>query len=336
MSAATTQARRPGVAYYPGCSLKGTSREFDESLRAVAKALDLGLTEIDDWSCCGASSAHMTDHLLSLALPARNLALAEAMGFDKVVAPCAACYNRLAVSQQAVATDADLAARMPEILGRPFANSVAVINAMHLLQDAADLIKERAAAAPTPNPVVGAKLACYYGCLLVRPPEVAAGDDPEAPTSMDELVAVCGGEPVDWNYKVECCGGQFSFSRTASVIRLGRAIINDAREHGAEAIIVACPLCHSNLDLRQKAMAERGKDPLPVIFITQLVGLALGLPPATLGLDRHFIPTSPLLKRLAERAVAREAEETRKKIEAAAKAAARAQKAEATQGGETE
>ena len=335
MSGAAT-SRRPGVAYYPGCSLKGTSREFDESLRVVARALDLGLTEIDDWSCCGASSAHMTDHLLSVALPARNLALAEAMGFDKVVAPCAACYNRLAVSRLAMADDAGLAQRMPEILGRPFANSVDVINALHLLQGVTAVIKERSTAASRSNPVTGAKLACYYGCLLVRPPEIAAGDDPEAPTSMDDIVAACGGQPVDWNYKVECCGGQFSFSRTASVIRLGRAIIDNAREHGAEAIIVACPLCHSNLDLRQKAMVERGQEPLPVIFITQLVGLALGLPPATLGLDRHFTSPSALLARLTERAVAREAEETRKQIEAAAKAAARAEKAAATApGGET-
>jgi heterodisulfide reductase subunit B len=185
--------------------------------------------------------------------------------------------------------------------------------------------------------LVGVKLAAYYGCLLVRPPEVAGDDDPEDPTSMDDVIAACGAEPVRWNMKVECCGASLSFSRTASVVRLGRAIINDARAHGAEAIVVACPLCHSNLDLRQKAMTERGQDPMPILFVTQLVGLALGLPAASLGLDRHFIPTSPLLSRLFERAVVREAEEARNRAEAAAKAAARAEKAAAAPtGGEAE
>ncbi len=337
MGAAGTKPQHDGIAYYPGCSLQGTSREFDESLRAVSDALGIRITEIDDWSCCGASSGHMTNQLLGLALPARNLALAEAQGFDKVVAPCAACYNRLAVARAAVATQDGLAEQMPDILGRRFENSVEVVNAIHLLGSASDTIRERAAATAAPNPLVGVKLAAYYGCLLVRPAEVAGDDDPEQPTSMDEIIAACGAEPVDWNMKVECCGASLSFSRTSSVVRLGRAIINDARASGAEAIVVACPLCHSNLDLRQKAMTERGQEPLPILFVTQLVGLALGLPASALGLDRHFIATSPLLTDLFERAVVREAEEARKKAEAAARAAARAEKAAAApKGGEAE
>lgn len=329
MSSTDAKAHREAIAYYPGCSLHGTSREFDESLRAVTQALGIGITEIDDWSCCGASSGHMTDHMLGIALPARNLALAEAQGFDKVVAPCAACYNRLAAARIEMAHEKDLSARMTDILGRPFRNSVAVLNANHLLRQAAPIISERAAAAPSPNPLAGVKLAAYYGCLLVRPQGVAGDDDPEDPSSMDDVIAACGAEPVDWNMKVECCGASLSFSRTASVVRLGRAIINDARAHGAEAIIVACPLCHSNLDLRQKAMTERGQEPMPILFVTQLVGLALGLPAASLGLDRHFVSTSSFLSKLFERAVVREAEQARMKAEAAAKAAAKAETATA-------
>ncbi|MEZ5125466.1 MAG: CoB--CoM heterodisulfide reductase iron-sulfur subunit B family protein [Thermoleophilia bacterium] len=326
--------RREGIAYYPGCSLTGTSREFDESLRAVASALDIEIHEIDDWSCCGASSGHMTDHLLGVALPARNLALAEAEGFEQVVAPCAACYNRLASSQHEIASDAQLAERIPEVLGRPFRNSVEVVNANQLLRDAATTIRERVAARGKPNPLIGVKLAAYYGCLLVRPAAIAGGEDPENPSSIDEVIRACGADPIDWNMKVECCGASLSFSRTASVVRLGRSIISDARANGAEAIVVACPLCHSNLDLRQKAMAQRGQEPLPVLFITQLVGLALGIPPSQLGLDRHFVPTAGLVTSMEERAVVREAEEARKRAEAAAKAAARAEKAAAPQGGE--
>jgi len=317
------------VAYYPGCSLHGTSREFDESLRAVAAELGIGLTEIADWSCCGASSGHTTDHLLGVALPARNLALAEAQGFDTVVAPCAACYNRMSAARLAIATEDGLAEQIPDILGHPFANSVHVHNAVELLHDASTIIEEKVAATLAPNPLEGVKLAAYYGCLLVRPFEVCGYDDPEQPTSMDDVINACGADDVDWDMKVECCGGAFSVSRTASVLRLGRAIIDNARAHGAEAIIVACPLCHSNLDLRQKAMAQRGEEPMPILFVTQMVGLALGLAPVDLGLGRHFVDTEPLIARLVQQAAERVAAEKLAKEEAAAKAAARAEKQKA-------
>ena len=317
------------VAYYPGCSLHGTSREFDESLRAVAAELGIGLTEIADWSCCGASSGHTTDHLLGVALPARNLALAEAQGFDTVVAPCAACYNRMSAARLAIATEDGLAEQIPDILGHPFANSVHVHNAVGLLHDASTIIEEKVAATLAPNPLEGVKLAAYYGCLLVRPFEVCGYDDPEQPTSMDDVIKACGADDVDWDMKVECCGGAFSVSRTASVLRLGRAIIENARSHGAEAIIVACPLCHSNLDLRQKAMAQRGEEPMPILFVTQMVGLALGLAPVDLGLGRHFVDTEPLIARLVQQAAERVVAEKLAKEEVAAKAAARAEKQKA-------
>jgi len=324
--AAPPKAAR-GVAYYPGCSLHGTSPEFDESLRAVVEALGIPVAEIPDWNCCGASSGHTTDHLLGVALPARNLALAEAQGFDRVLAPCAACYNRLASARLAVAEEDGLAERMPEILGRPFRNTVEVFNAVQLLHEHGPLIEEKVAASlAEPNPLHGVKLAAYYGCLLVRPPEISGGDDPEQPMQMDDIINACGADDVDWNMKVECCGGAFSVSRTSSVVRLGRSIIEDARRNGAEAIVVACPLCHSNLDLRQKAMTTRGEQPLPILFITQVVGLALGLPAETLGLGRHFVATEPLIKDLVARAAVRVEEEKRLQAEAEAKAAARAAK----------
>ena len=329
-TAATTETTAAGtIAYYPGCSLHGTSREFDESLRAVLDALRVPIAEIDDWSCCGASSGHTTDHLLGVALPARNLALAEAQGYGSVLAPCAACYNRLSAARLAVADEDGMAERIPDVLGRPFANSVEVQNVVELLQGSAAAIEEKVAAALAPNPLQGIKMAAYYGCLLVRPVEVCGYDDPEDPVSMDEVINASGAEAVDWNFKVECCGGAFSVSRTASVVRLGRAIIEDARAHGAEAIVVACPLCHSNLDLRQKAMMERGEEPMPVLFVTQVVGLALGLPAAELGLDRHFVDTEPFIRRLVEQAAARVATEQKVKEEAAAKAAAKAAAREA-------
>ncbi len=270
-----------GVAYYPGCSLHGTSPEYDQSLRAVVEALGIALAEIPDWNCCGASSGHTTDHLLGVALPARNLALAEAQGFDRVLAPCAACYNRLAAARLRVATEHGLNERMPEILGRPFANTVEVFNAVQLLHDASgDDRGEGIAACPQRAQPAQGRQARRLLRLPARPPAGAQRRRRRraAACRWTTSSAPAAATTVDWNMKVECCGGAFSVSRTSSVVRLGRAIVEDARRNGAEAIVVACPLCHSNLDLRQKAMTTRGEQPLPILFITQVVGLALGLP----------------------------------------------------------
>lgn len=285
------------LGYYPGCSLHGTSRELDESLKAVAAALGIGLHEVRDWSCCGATSAHATDHLLSVALAARNLALAEEQGLDEVLAPCAACFNRLASARHEMAHDRDLGAKLPELLGRPFGNTVAVRNMVDLLLAAAPEIKAKAT-----KPLTGLKVACYYGCLLVRPAEVVTFDDPEQPSSMEAVVKAAGATPVAWNRRLDCCGGAFSLSRTGSVLRLSRAILDDARAAGADVVAVACPMCHSNLDFRQSAMARRGEEPLPVFFLSELVGLALGLAPKSLGVQRHFVSAKPVLAKLAEAA----------------------------------
>ena len=280
------------LGYYPGCSLHGTAREFDESLRAVAPSLGLELVEVDDWSCCGATSAHATNHLLSVALPARNLALAAEQGHDQVLAPCAACYNRLASARHAVASDAALAAKVPELIGRPFTNEVAARNVVEVLREQAGTLRERAV-----RPLTGLKVACYYGCLLVRPSEVCTFDDPEAPVSMEEVVAATGATAVAWNRRLDCCGGGFSLSRTGSAVRLSREILDDARAAGADAIVVACPMCHSNLDFRQGALVRRGEAELPVLFLSELVGLALGLDAERLGLERHFVSTRAFVER---------------------------------------
>jgi heterodisulfide reductase subunit B2 len=284
------------IGYFPGCSLHATSKEYDMSLRAVAGAMDVQLAEIKDWACCGATSAHATHHLLSIALPARTLALAEQQEHDKVMAPCAACYSRLATARHEMHEDAKLAKRVNKILGGSFANSVEVLNIAQMLRTLAPDIQKKAI-----RPLTDLKVACYYGCLLVRPPAVTKFDDPEAPTSMEEVVKATGATPVTWNKRLECCGGGFSLSRTGSVIRLGREILEDAQRAGAQAIAVACPMCHSNLDLRQQAIAVRSSRPLdmPILFITQLVGLALGISENKLGFSRHIVSPKPMLARLA-------------------------------------
>ncbi len=212
----------------------------------------------------------------------------EAQGFDEVVAPCAACYNRLAAARLAIAGNAAVAVEMSDIVGRPVAGRTPIRNVIELLTTLAPAITPRIT-----RPLTGLRVACYYGCLLVRPADVTKFDDVEQPSTMEALVKLCGATPVRWNMAVECCGGSFSICRTGSVIRLGRAILEDARRAGAQAIVVACPMCQSNLDFRQQAMRMEG-EALPIVFLTELVGLAVGLEPSALGLQRHFVDTAAL------------------------------------------
>jgi heterodisulfide reductase subunit B len=274
------------LGYFPGCSLLGSSRDFGESVSAVARALDVELVEVPDWNCCGASSAHATSPLLATALPARVLANATAAGLDEVVAPCASCYSRLMTARHEVGGDGALRRRVEEVIDAPLEKTPRVLNVLELLDRVKDRVVSRMKV-PFAHTV-----ACYYGCLLVRPPRVVEFDRPEDPTSMDALVAAVGGRTVEWNFKTECCGAGLSMPRTSVVATLGGRIVADAAARQAEAIVVACPMCHSNLDLRRGAInaALGAQHQLPVLFITQVVGMALGLDAKALGLRRHFVP----------------------------------------------
>ena len=274
------------IGYYPGCSLLGSSREFDESVRALASALGLELVQVPDWNCCGASSAHVLDHKLSLALPARILAQAEAAGLTEVLAPCAACYNRLTSARDALEKDPALAKEIEGVIELPVTGNVRIVNILEVLDRFKDVLPGRITA-PYQH-----KVACYYGCLLVRPPKVVQFDRPEDPQSMDRLMAAAGATSLDWNFKTECCGAAFSVTRTDLVAKLSGRILESAVKAGAEAIIVACPMCQSNLDMRRpESNAYLGADcQIPVLFITQALGLAMGLDANQLGLQRHMVP----------------------------------------------
>ena len=275
------------TGFYPGCSLQATSREYNESVRALARHLSLPLREIEDWNCCGATAAHSMNHELALALPARVLALAEAQGMEEIVVPCAACYGRLATTHHTLVTDETLRQKTCDTIEMEYSGKLKILNAVQWIEQYVEPLLANAVTHP-----INRKIACYYGCLLVRPHKVLQFDRVEDPQSMDRLCALCGSKPVDWAFKTECCGAGLSISRTQSVGRLSGAILSDAAERGAEAIIVACPMCHSNLDMRRPA-ANRSlgqKLDIPVLFITQLIGLALGIPRKELGLDRHFVP----------------------------------------------
>lgn len=273
------------IGFYPGCSLTGSSREYNESVVAIARVLDIELVEINDWNCCGATAAHSMNEELSLSLPARIMALAEKQGLTEVVVPCAACYNRLKMTQHEL-EDEQKKTRIAGILNMPYQGNIQVINVIQLLQKYG--IENLKAKISQP---FAHKVACYYGCLLVRPHTVLKFDRVEDPQSMDELIKAIGGSTMDWAFKTECCGGGFSVSRTDLVAKLSGNILKDAADRGAEAIIVACPMCQSNLDMRRGAINKvlNSQIDIPVIYITQAIGLALGIGAGELGLKRHFV-----------------------------------------------
>ncbi|MFH0865408.1 MAG: CoB--CoM heterodisulfide reductase iron-sulfur subunit B family protein [Bacteroidota bacterium] len=275
------------LGLYPGCSLKGGSREYKESFAALAKAFDIEFSEIPDWSCCGATAAHNLNYELSLSLPARIMALAEKEGMEEIVVPCAACYCRLSVTQYELNKDENLRKNISGIIQMEYKGTVKILNIIQMLQKY--IVK------PLPEKIqkpFNYKVACYYGCLLVRPHEILKFDRPEDPQTMDILMKEIGAEPIDWAYKTECCGAGMSVSRTDLVAKLSGNIMKDAVDRGAEAIIVACPMCHSNLDMRRpeinKYLAQ--KIDIPVIYISQALGVAVGIDNTTLGLHRHFVP----------------------------------------------
>jgi len=278
------------TGFYPGCSMKGSAREYSESLMAVAAALGRELPEIPDWNCCGATAAHNLDRDLALALPARILAAAERDGMDEVLVPCAACYSRLSVTRHELLEDEALRRKISELIEAEYKGTARVLNILEWLAAVPDL--ESRVKAPFAR-----KVACYYGCLLVRPAGIVNFDRPEEPQSMDRLMQRIGAEPLDWAFKTECCGAGFSVSRTDLVARLSSLILDDAVARGAEAIIVACPMCHLNLDLRRPNIEKHAgkKYGIPVLYITQALGLALGIDAKKLGLQRHKVSPSALL-----------------------------------------
>ena len=281
-------------AYYPGCSLHASAKEYDESTRGLFKALRIGLQEIPDWLCCGATPAHNVDELLSLALCAKNLSLAEAVGGDLAVA-CAACFSRLKVTQHHLADNDAKRSQVEYAIDGP-ANLTKPVK--HLLEILArDFGLDRLAAAVR-KPLSGLRVACYYGCLLTRPPDVPQLDCVEAPTIMERVIEAAGAQTVAWSHRMECCGANFTLSRPGVVIKLSGDILASAKRAGADCILVACPLCHGNLDIRQQEIEEATGERfgMPVFYMTQLLALAVGVSSKKLGLDSMIVNPLPLLK----------------------------------------
>jgi heterodisulfide reductase subunit B2 len=277
--------------FYPGCSLEGTAGDFHSSAKAVMKALGLEMPEVPDWTCCGSTAAHQTDPLLALALPAKNLLAARG---NTVAVCCAACYSRLKTANHEISRSAESRGQVASVLGADYEGQTPV---MHLLEILARDIGTRALAQAVRKPLRGLRVVSYYGCLLTRPPDVTAFDDPENPMLMDRVLAAAGADVVDWPHKTECCGAGYSITDVSIVTKLTREILAMAKAAGADCIATACPLCQLNLDMRQKDTERDAGEHygLPVFYFTQLLGLALGLSPKALGLKSLVVSPKALL-----------------------------------------
>ncbi|MFZ5647331.1 MAG: CoB--CoM heterodisulfide reductase iron-sulfur subunit B family protein [Bacillota bacterium] len=276
------------LAYYPGCSLEATAREYDQSSRAVCRELGLDLEELEDWNCCGSSSAHNINHVLAAALSARNIALAQKAGMD-VAVPCAACFARLRKADQVLKKGGKMKEELEEMVEFKYTGTVGIISLLEAIVERAGLERIRQ---KVKRPLSGLKLACYYGCLMVRPPEVRGFDRVENPMMLDRLIESLGADVKQWSYKTECCGASLSLTRVEVVEELVTRLTRAAREAGAEAIVTACPLCQSNLEMRQK-----GDNKLPSFYFTELLGLAMGLPDTVEWMGRHINNPSELINR---------------------------------------
>ena len=273
------------ITYYPGCSLHGTAREYDESFRGVSKLLEVGLHELEDWTCCGSTSAHCSDEALAVALPVRNLRLAEKHDREMIV-PCVACYSRFKAAEAG-------AKAHPEYLTTPYEGKVSVRYALDYFCDPAMIegLKVKVV-----TPLKGLKAACYYGCLAVRPPALTGVANYENPVHMDRLMEVLGAEAVPWSYKTDCCGASLVMTRTDIVVQLSQRILSAAREAGADCIVTGCTMCHANLDTRQSGLpAADGAKGIPVFYFTELMGLAMGHREVKKWLRRHVTDPIKLL-----------------------------------------
>lgn len=286
------------IAYYPGCSLHASSQLYDIQNKLVFKKLNVDLREIEDWNCCGATSASKTNDFLSVALPARNLGIADATGLSEILIPCSSCYSRTLVSQKRLQEDTSLRETINEELSHKVKGKIKVSSILEVLlpRVVSGELSEKAT-----RKLEGLKPACYYGCLLTRfPSDVAVPDDVENPQGMEKVCKALGAEPIDWGYKTDCCGASAAVNDADVSLGLMAKILKDAAARGANCFVTTCPMCQFNVDAYQDQVAEKYgiRERLPVYFITELMGIAMGMSPQAMLVDRHFVDSMRLLKEL--------------------------------------
>lgn len=281
------------VPYFPGCTLNTTGKGFDNAVRASTAAVGLDLVELPEWNCCGATYPLIVDNMLELAAPAHVLVAARDEG-DTVTTACTTCYNVLKRTNLFIRGNEEERDRINSFIEADYQGDVEVMDIVHLLRDRVgfEAVREKVQA-----PLRDLKVASYYGCMVLRPPDEVAYDDPDHPQSLDDLMAALGAVPVDYPHKGECCGAYLAIKDPEITREMVYTILKSAQAAGAEAIATNCPLCQFNLDKQQAEMQKiyAGYQPIPVFYFSQLMGLALGLDASDYGWDRHYIDARPLL-----------------------------------------
>jgi heterodisulfide reductase subunit B2 len=286
-------------AYYPGCSLEKTQRGYDESVREVFKALDQELIEIDDWNCCGATMYMSVKETVSLAVSARNLALAERMGME-ILAPCSSCFTTLSKTNRILNQIPEMHRDVNEALAEGGLSYSGKVRVRHPLDVLMNDIGVEAVRAKCQRNLNGLKIAPYYGCQIVRPDKTF--DDRENPMLLDRLLGACGGEMVYFPMKLRCCGGMLMTTFEETALKLNKELLECASENGADVVVTTCPLCHMNLEAYQGKINSHFNTNIniPILYFTQLLGIALGLSVKKLGLDSGFLPLGKKINTLTE------------------------------------
>jgi len=281
------------MPYYPGCSLNTKAKGFDNSVRASARALGLELVELETWNCCGATFPLLVDNMLDLAGPAQVLISARQAG-ERLAVACSTCYNVLKRTNRVIREDEDSREKLNFFLEADYSGDLEVLDLLQILRDDIGFDKVKEA---VKKPLSELKVAAYYGCMVLRPPDEVAYDDPENPRALDDLMTALGAEAVDYSHRGECCGAYLAIKSVDVTAEMSFTILASAQRSGAELVVTNCPLCQFNLDRMQKAMGSRhaGFQPIPVLYFTQLMGIALGLDSEGFELDRHYVDPRPLL-----------------------------------------
>ena len=286
-----------GYVYYPGCSLKGNAKHYEESILPVFKEIDLPLEELEDWNCCGATAYFSVDDGMAAAICGRNLSLAEKIQKD-IIAPCAGCFLSLKKSRKFLKGDSEKARKILGALDKAGCSYGGGADVKHPLQvlvqeEMLEKIKARVT-----RPLTGLRVACYYGCQLVRP--FTDFDDPDYPMSLDKLMAAIGAEPVEYSAKTRCCGGSLTGTIEEVGLRLNYILLKEAKRRKADVVVTICPLCQFNLEILQGKMIKKYKDDvtIPILYFSQLIGLALGLSKNTLGFSRSIIDLKTMWEKI--------------------------------------
>jgi heterodisulfide reductase subunit B2 len=276
--------------YYPGCSLKSSGKLYEESLLAVFKTLNIEVEELVDWNCCGATNYMSINESHAIQITARNLALAEKQGGGELIAPCAACYMGLLKTQNYLSTDPETKQRVSKKLsesGLSCNGGVAVKHPLEIFIQPEMLDKIKKAVS---GKLKGIKVACYYGCQLIRP--FANFDNPYDPVSMEKIVRTIGFEPIEWPIKTRCCSGSMTSTLQDIGLSMNFELLREAKLRGADVIITACPLCQFNLECFQGKISRKFREDvkIPVMYFSQLMGIAFGISKKELGLNKMLSP----------------------------------------------